>query len=111
MTVHRYLVTGDAAQRMEAWMPVAGYTNWIEGRENGADRETWLVTGFAEHRVPFLAAAKAAGVTVEEIEGAGDDETYRLLVGEPGSGWTPEAQEQYARRCAEAAAVLTGDEP
>lgn len=110
MTVRRYLVTGDEPAKWEAWLPAAMYANWIEGRENGSDRETWLVTCFDENSAAFLATAKAAGVTVEEIEGAGDSETYRLLVGEPGSGWTPEAQEAYARRCAEEAAMLAGDE-
>lgn len=86
MTVHRYLVTGDDARRMEAWMPTAGYANWIEGREKGG-RETWLVTCYAEHAKAFLRATEAAGVTVEEIEGAGDTESYKLVVGEPGSGW------------------------
>ena len=91
MTVHRYLVTGDVAQRMDAWIPTASYANWIEGRERGENRETWLVTCFSEHTEAFLTGAEAAGVTVEEIEGAGDDESYRLIFGEPGSGWDPAA--------------------
>lgn len=87
--MHRYLVTGDDAQRMNAWTPTAGYANWIEGRRTpgAATRETWLVTCYAGHAKAFLRAAEAAGVTVEEIDGAGDTEEYRLVVGEPGSGW------------------------
>lgn len=91
MTVRSYVVTGDDAQRVNAWIPTGAFANWIEGRRcgDGLDRETWLVTCFDEHRAAFLDASKAAGVTVEEIEGAGDAETYKLLVGEPGTGWTP----------------------
>lgn len=89
MTVRRFLVTGEDDQRIAAWEPTAGYANWIEGRRapGRAAAETWLVTCYAEHGAPFLAHAKAAGVTVEEIEGADDSESYTLLVGEPGSGW------------------------
>lgn len=90
MTVHSYLVTGSEDQKWDAWLPTASYANWIEGRENG-DRETWLVTCFDDSRAAFLTAAKDAGVTVEEIEGAGDDESYKLLVGEPGTGWNASA--------------------
>lgn len=86
VTVHRYLVTGDEDQRMDTWSPTAGYTNWIEGSENG-NRETWLVTCYAEHAKAFLRDAEAAGVTVEQINGAGDTETYTLVIGNPGSGW------------------------
>ena len=90
MTVHRYLVTGGEDQKWDAWLPTAAFANWIEGRENG-DRETWLVTCMGEQADFFLAAARDAGVTVEEIEGAGDGESYALVVGEPGSGWQPVA--------------------
>jgi hypothetical protein len=84
--VHRFLVTTDADAKFRVWSLTAPFANWIEGRDNG-DRETWLVTCFAEQGDQFTAAARATGVTVEEIEGAGDSEHYRLLVGEPGSGW------------------------
>lgn len=89
MTVHRYLVTGEIGPRMDVWAYTAAYANWIEGRlaPGRAATETWLVICFDEHAAAFLAYAKAAGVTVEEIEGAGDDESYTLLVGDPGSGW------------------------
>lgn len=89
MTVHRYLVTGEDDQRMAAWTSTAFYANWIEGRrtQGRAAAETWIVTCFADNSEAFLATAKASGVTVEEIEGSGDAETYKLLVGEPGSGW------------------------
>jgi hypothetical protein len=86
MSVHRLLVTSDADRRMDVWAATGTYANWIEGRENG-DRETWLVTCFDDHREAFLAAACAAGVTVERIDGAGEDESYELLAGEPGTGW------------------------
>ena len=91
VTVHRYLVTGDDAQRVDAWTSTAMFANWIEGRENG-DRETWIVTCFDENSASFLEAVKTAGATAEEIEGAGETETYKLLIGEPGSGWAPIAE-------------------
>lgn len=89
MTVHRYLVTDDDAPCECAWMATCAFANWIEGRctPGRAAAETWLVTCFAEDAEAFLSAAKTAGVTVEEIEGAGDSETYKLLAGAPGSGW------------------------
>lgn len=91
MSEHSYLVTGEDEQRWNAWEPTAVYANWIEGRraKGRATAETWLVTCFDESRETFLAAAKNAGVTVEEIEGTDDQETYKLLVGEPGTGWAP----------------------
>lgn len=51
-----------------------------------ADNE-WLATVFDQQAEGFLTAARTVGVTVEEIEGGGDTESYRLLVGEPGTGW------------------------
>lgn len=87
MTVHRYLVTGTEAQKWDAWLPTGAVANWIEGRENGDDRETWLVTCMGEHAEAFLTAARDAGVTVEEISGAGDTEAYTLVCGAPGTGW------------------------
>lgn len=89
MTVHSYLVTGDQDQKWDAWLPTAAFANWIEGRANGDDRETWLVTCMDEHAGFFISSARAAGATVQEIDGAGDSETYTLITGAPGSGWTP----------------------
>ena len=71
---------------LDQWAATAMFANWIEGRAKG-DRETWLVTCYDEHSGGFLQAARNVGVTVEEIEGGGDDESYVLVVGEPGSGW------------------------
>jgi len=88
VTVHRYLVTAADYAKWDMWQATAPWANWIEGRGNG-DRETWLVTCLAEDSAAFLDAAKRTGVTVEEIDGAGDSETYTLLTGEPGSGWKP----------------------
>ena len=93
MSVHGYLVTAGPDSKMALWAASAGYTNWLEGRENGA-RETWQVMCFDEDLEAFLGLAGEAGCTVEEIVGAGDNETYALRVGEPGSGWAktlPEA--------------------
>lgn len=90
MTVHRYLVTGTPKAKMETWAPTAGYANWLEGRALTDGRETWLVTVYDEHSAPFQAAARAAGATVERVQGGGDTEAYDLLVGEPGTGWNPD---------------------
>ena len=85
MTVHRYLVTASTGSRMDLWAATGAYANWIEGR-GPQERETWLVTCFAEHSSHFLAAARQrADATVEEIEGAGDAEQYVLVAGEPGT--------------------------
>lgn len=88
MTVHGYLVTASVHLKMDLWAATAAFSNWIEGRENGADRETWQVMVYDEDSASFLAAAERLAITVEEIEGSGDTETYRLLVGEPGTGWS-----------------------
>lgn len=84
--VHRYLVTASVDLKMNTWAATAMFSNWLGGRENG-DRETWLVTVFANRSESFLLAARNIGVTVEEIEGGGESESYALRVGEPGSGW------------------------
>jgi hypothetical protein len=85
--VGRYLVTASFDDRMDVWAATALVSNWIEGR--GPDeRQTWMVTVVPDGREGFLeVAGKRAGVTVEEIVSAGEDETYRLLVGESGTGW------------------------
>lgn len=87
MSVHRFLVTAPQADKWTMWTATGPFANWLEGRDSGAGRETWLVTVFAEDGGRFLDAARATGVTVEEIDGGGDSETYTLRVGEPGSGW------------------------
>lgn len=84
--VHRYLITAPADLKMTMWAATGMFANWLEGRENG-DRETWLATVFDQQSEGFLIAARNVGVTVEEIEGGGDTESYRLLVGETGTGW------------------------
>lgn len=71
---------------MDTWAATGMFANWIEGRENG-ERETWLVTVFAADAASFLEVVHNVGVTVEEIEGGGESESYVLRVGEPGSGW------------------------
>jgi len=86
--LHCFLVTADLGTRMDLWAATAMVTNWLEGR-GPAERETWMVMCPGEHGEAFLAAARQLGATVEEIEGAGDDERYVLRVGEPGTGWQP----------------------
>lgn len=90
MTVHAYLATAPVDLKMDLWAASAAYANWIEGRENG-DRETWQVMVYDEQSTAFLAAAEQLGVTVEEIVGSGDAETYQLRVGEQGTGWQAHA--------------------
>jgi hypothetical protein len=96
MSVHRFLVTGSDAARMTMWAQTCLYTNWIEGRPNQRGGETWLVTVWAEQVESvdhFLDAARDVSATVEEIEGAGDEERYLLRVGSPGTGWVPHEDE------------------
>lgn len=87
MDLGRFLATSPISERMDMWAATATYTNWIEGRRGPKDRETWLVMCVGEYVSDFLEVARRAGVTVERIEGAGDDERYVMLVGEPGTGW------------------------
>lgn len=86
MSVCRFLVTVPEENRLKLWVATA-YGNWLEGRENRHQSETWLVTVFGENSEHFLKAARAVGATVEEIEGGGETERYLLRVGEPGTGW------------------------
>ena len=88
--MHRFLVTAPMGLRIDMWAAMAAVTNWLEGR-GPEERETWLVMCPGEYAEAFLTAARTIGVTVEEIEGAGDDERYVMLVGEPGSGWQAQA--------------------
>lgn len=87
MSVHRLLVTASVEDRMRMWVAVGPYSNWIDGRSNRHGTETWLVTVLGEHVEYFLDVARRVPVTVEEVEDAGDDERYRLVIGEPGTGW------------------------
>jgi hypothetical protein len=87
VSVHKFLVTAPIGERMDTWAATAMFANWIQGW-GPEDRQTWLVTCLDGHYAnSFLDAARNIGVTVEEIEGAGDDERYVMLVGDPGSGW------------------------
>lgn len=85
--VHRFLATATHGPRLALWQCTAVCANWLDARDNPRGGETWLVTVFTEHAQQFLDAATALGVTVEEIESSGDEEKYRLRVGEPGTGW------------------------
>jgi hypothetical protein len=88
MGVHAFLVTGDNETRRAMWQITATYANWLEGRGRPErPGETWQVMVFDEQAEHFLSAARRVGATVEEIDGAGDDERYVLRVGEPGTGW------------------------
>lgn len=96
-----YLVTASFDQRMDMWAATATFSNWFEGR-GPQDRQTWHVACVRECTDAFLGVARTLGVTVEEIQGAGDDERYVLLAGEPGTGWTAPAGKR--RRRADAGA-------
>lgn len=86
--VHGFLVTAPENERINLWANTAVYANWLDGRENAAGTETWHVMVFDEHAADFLGiATDIQGLTVEEIEGAGDTETYILVAGVPGTGW------------------------
>jgi hypothetical protein len=88
VSVRRFLVTAPDQVRMAVWVRTAAYANWLEGRPNRHQSETWLVTVFGEHAEHFLDSARVLSATVEEVEGAGDDERYVLLIGESGTSWT-----------------------
>lgn len=85
--VHAYLVTTPPDEHMGLWAATATVSNWIESRP-GKNGITWQVMVPGDYGTQFLEAARQLGdITVEEIEGAGDDEEFVLLVGEPGTGW------------------------
>lgn len=84
MSVHFFLVTAPMPARVKVWMATAPFANWLEVRG-----ETASVTCFDQDEEAFLDIARQVGVTVEEIEGSGDNERYALRVGEPGTGWGP----------------------
>jgi len=84
--VLRALVTGEQHDLIRTAARTGFYANWIDSKQKDG-RETHIVTVFDNERSQFLSTAKETGVTVEEIHGAGDDETYELLVGAPGTGW------------------------
>jgi hypothetical protein len=71
---------------MDLWAATAMMSNWLEGRDAGGERQTWLVTTFGNPS-GLLTAAETIGVTVEEIDVGDDGESYQMLVGRPGSGW------------------------
>ena len=82
----RALVTGEQPALLSMNQRTAYYANWIDSKQKDG-RETYIVTVFDNERHQFIDTALQTGVTVEEIHGAGDDETYELLVGAPGTGW------------------------
>lgn len=85
--VHAFLVTTPPGEHMDLWAATSVASNWIESR-TGRNGVTWQVMVIGDCASQFLdIARKIGGITVEEIQGAGDGEQYALLVGEPGSGW------------------------
>lgn len=92
MSVHAYLVTTrNDSHRLDLWQLTGWTANWLEGRD-GKHGQTWQVMVPGEYAAQFRAAVadlNAAGrdITLEEIHGAADHETYELLAGQPDSGW------------------------
>jgi len=80
--VHSYLVTGTDDGRRSMQVATAAVANWLDTRQR-----TTLVTCFDEDSEGFLRSARSLGLTVEEIVHGAAGETYKLLVGEPGTGW------------------------
>lgn len=83
--VNGYLVTGAEHERMQLWRTSCHVTNWLDLRD-----QTAHVMVFDENLSQFLANAGQFGLTVQRIDGAGDDERYEILVGEESDGWTPQ---------------------
>ena len=91
MAVRRVLATADPV-RLNVFTMVTGFAvNWLEVRENPRHegKRTALGTVFEESFSGLQAVAQAArdDLTVEEVVHEDDQERYRILVGEPGSGW------------------------
>lgn len=85
--VHAYLVTTPPDEHFGLWAATATVANWI-GSCAGRNGTTWQVMVMGDSGPAFLEAArKLGGITVEEVEGAGEGERFVLLVGEPGTGW------------------------
>ena len=89
MTVHRVLATAEPVP-LNVFTMVTGFAvNWLEVRENPRHdgRRTALGTVFEESFSGLQDIAQKDGVTIEEVVREDDQECYRILVGEPGSGW------------------------
>lgn len=87
--IARVLLTTSEQGRLVAWAKTASIANWIEGRRNYHGSKTWIITVGASDFERFMELVKGIdnAVTVERIHGAGDSETYEMLVGTPGEGW------------------------
>lgn len=89
--VNGFLVTGPQDPRMQLWGATCTVANWL-----GARFDTWHVMVMDEHSDAFLTAAAQLGMTVQLIESSGDNETWKLLVGKEGTGWTWELAARHA---------------
>jgi hypothetical protein len=105
--VSGYLVTGRNPHLTEYVVSTSHFANWLEGRVprraavaeyiEGEGDMTCHVMVPDDHAEAFLVIGRNLNdlprkdrvrtLTVERINGSGEDETYELLVGEPGSGW------------------------
>jgi hypothetical protein len=86
--LHFLVTTDNRAERVSFSLHTAAITVWVEGRENRHGTETWLVAVLPRYRERFLNVARRnRHITVEEIYFEGDQERYRLHVGEEDTGW------------------------
>lgn len=100
-SVRRFLVT-DAEQQIDGVMcvsqlvrafhvAVSHVANAIETRTRNG-RTTTIYTVMSSRAERVLGVARELGLTVQEVEGSWERETYPYLVGAVGSGWELESQ-------------------
>lgn len=77
-----FLVSGNEEQLTDFHLRVYMVLNGIDRRG-----DTCRYTCFSEDREGAMLAAEEAGVTMEEIVGAGEDEDYLMLVQGEHRGW------------------------
>ena len=74
--VRGLLVTGEQPNVLQFWTPLAMVLNHIDGKDR-----TWHFTLWNDPPVldAVVESAKQAGVSLQEIVGRGDNETYETL--------------------------------
>lgn len=82
-TVHRYLVTGTDESLIEFSVHASAYVNAICRRGQTA---LYTCTNLAQEHV--IHCANHANVTLQELHGAGKNETYQTIV-DNGHAWKP----------------------
>lgn len=85
--VRGLLVTGEQPNIMDFWMPLAGVLNTMVRRDRTTHFTLWNDPPVLD---AVVESARRAGVSVQEIVGAGDSERYETLHETPGAGlWRP----------------------